>query len=265
MNNKYYAGIDIGAAFSKAVILLNRDIIGWSVIPSGNSYRLAAEKVFTEALNKTGLKNSDIRMIIATGCGANNVSLANETTGEFVCNGRAVHFLAPEVSTVIDIGGQFSRVFHVDRKGKMVGFILSEKCAAGSGRLLQVLARVLQVKLEELGELSLKSTRQVNFTTSCAVFIESEIISRIAEGYSKEDIIAGVHRSLAAKVQTLVERLGFLPEVAFIGGSASNIGLAKALEEALSHPLVIPDIPQITTALGAALIAGDKDTSIEII
>jgi len=159
---------------------------------------------------------------------------------------------------VVDIGGQFTKAFKVDERGKPTTFLLSEKCAAGSGRFLQIIARVLQVELKDIGELSLKSKKKVDFNTGCAVFAESEAVSRIAEGAAKEDILAGLHRTLAAKIQTMVERLGIEPDCALIGGGAKDIGLVKSVEERLERRLLVPEEPQIVAALGGALIAGEK-------
>lgn len=253
----YVAGIDVGSAFTKAVVLCNENICGQAVIPSGNNYRQAATNVLNKALEIAGLNEKTITCIVATGGGAQSVAIANKTISEITCQGRSIHYLFPDVRTVIDIGAQFSRVFHVDINGRVTNFILSEKCAAGSGRLLQVMARVLQVELSDMGDLALKSTKKVDFTTSCAVFIESEIVSRIAEGYKKEDIIAGVQRSLTAKVQVLAERVGLMADFALVGGTAFNKGLVKSLGDTFQAEIVVPPQPQIIAALGAALLAGE--------
>lgn len=259
-SKKYIAGIDIGSAYSKAVVLVGSEITGWAVIPSGNNYRAAAETVLQEALKSAGLSAEQINLIAATGAGAASVTNAGMTVSEITAQGRAVNYLYPSVRTAIDIGAQFSRVFRVEAGGSVSNFVVSEKCAAGSGRLLQVIARVLQVDVADLWELSLKSTKRVEFTTNCAVFIESEVISRIAEGYSREDIVAGVQRSLAAKVGVLAERVGPEPDFAFVGGGARNKGLAAAIEDVIKARLFIPPQPQIVAALGAALIAQSSES-----
>ena len=259
IKTKYVAGVDIGSAYSKAVVLgENHNILGWAVIPSGNDYRAAADTVLEQALKKAGLVLADLSHLASTGYGATSVLQTDRTLSEITAQGVAVNFLFPSVRTVIDIGAQFSRVFHVDGKGNVTDFVISEKCAAGSGRLLQVIARVLQIDIAKLGELSLQSTQKVDFTTNCAVFIESEVISRIAEGAKKEDIIAGVQRSLAVKVEVLAERVGCKPDFCFIGGAANNKGLIAAIEEGLKAKLLIPEEPRITAALGAALIISNQ-------
>ncbi len=257
----YVVGVDIGSTFSKAVIFSDSGILSWAVIPSGGNYRVAADKVISRALAKAGLSADGIAYVVATGYGAASVSLAKESVNDISCQGRGIYYLSPSVRTVVDIGGQFTRVFRVDNQGRVTAFVLSEKCAAGSGRLLQVIARVLQVDIREMGELSLKSKRKVEFTTGCAVFNESEVVSRIAEGVAKEDIAAGIHRVLAGKIQSLVERVGLEPDCALVGGGAKNIGLVRSIEERLGVNVLVPEEPQIVAALGAALIAEGKAAS----
>ena len=251
-------GIDIGSAFSKAVVMAEDKIISYQVMPSAGDYKLTADEVAGKALEKAKLPLADIGYSVATGYGAANVSFASEAVTDISADGRGVIYLFPSARTVVDIGGQFTKVFKVNEGGKPTTFLLSEKCAAGSGRFLQIIARVLQVKLEDIGELSLKSKNKVDFNTGCAVFAESEAISRIAEGTAKEDILAGLHRTLAAKIETMVQRVGIEPDCALVGGGAKDIGLVKGIEERLGRRLLIPDEPQIVAALGAALIAGEK-------
>jgi (R)-2-hydroxyacyl-CoA dehydratese activating ATPase len=254
----YVAGVDIGSAFSKAVIMAKSEIISYHVIPSGGNYKRAAEEVAGKALTNAKLSLNDIDYTVATGYGAANVSFAQGEASDISCLARGVYYLFPTARTAIDIGGQFTRVCRVDNRGKATAFLLSEKCAAGSGRFLQVIAKVLQIDLKDIGELSLKSRNRVDFNTGCAVFAESEAVSRIAEGAAKEDILAGLHRTLAAKVRTMVERLGIEPDCALVGGGAKDIGLVQSIEEGLALSLLVPEEPQIVAALGAALIAGEK-------
>jgi len=254
----YFAGIDIGSAFSKAVVVAGSELVSYHIIPSGGNYKLAADEVAGRALSEAKLSFNDIAYVVATGYGAANVAFSNQVATDIACQSRGVYNLFPSARTVIDIGGQFSRVFKVGEGGRATAFVLSEKCAGGSGRFLQVIARVLLIDLKEIGQLSLKSKNKLDFNTGCAVFAESEAISRIAEGASKEDILAGVHRALAAKVQNLVERVGLEPDCALIGGGAKDIGLVRSIEEGLGLSLLVPEEPQIVAALGAALIAKEK-------
>ena len=254
----YVTGIDIGSAFSKVVVMAKNIITAYHVVPSGGNYGITAEQVTEEALTKAKLSHKDIAYTVATGYGAASVSFSNEAASDISCLARGVHYLFPDAHTGIDIGGQFTRVLKLDGRGKATSFLLSEKCAAGSGRFLQVIARVLQIDLEDIGELSLKSKNRVDFNTGCAVFAESEAVSRVAEGAAKEDILAGLHRTLAAKIQTMVERLGLEPGCAVVGGGAKDIGLVRSIEAGLACKLLVPEEPQIVAALGAALLAGEK-------
>jgi predicted CoA-substrate-specific enzyme activase len=251
----YVAGIDIGSAFSKVMIMAENKIIDYQVRPSGGNYRLTAEKVTEEVLTRAKLSLKDIACTVATGYGSTNVAFARQTAPDISCLARGVYSLLPGVHTAVDIGGQCTRVFRLDERGKPTSFLLSEKCAAGSGRFLQVIARVLQIALEDIGELSLQSKNKIEFNTGCAVFAESEAVSRIAEGTAKEDILAGLHRGLAAKIQAMVGRLGIAPDCALVGGGAKDIGLVRSIEEGLDCKLLVPDEPQIVAALGAALMA----------
>ena len=254
----YVAGIDIGAAFSKAVILSEGRVVAYHVMPSGKNYRETAEKVMQAALDKARLGRQDIALTLATGYGAANVSFASQQVTEISCQARGIKHLLPSAGAIIDVGGQSTKVIKIDEVGRAVDFVVSEKCAAGSGRFLQVIARVLGVPLEEIGPLSLKAKKAVKLTTSCAVFSESEAISRIAEGENKEDILAGVHNAIASKVVSLVERARTDGDCAITGGGAKDIGLVKAVEEKIACRLLVPEEPQITAALGAALIAWDR-------
>jgi len=260
----YVVGIDIGSAFSKAVVMAKNKIRAYHVMPSGGDYKLTADEVAGKALKKAKLSFTDLDYTVATGYGAANVSFAGEVVTDISGDGRGVSYLFPSARTVIDIGGQFTKVFKVDERGKPTAFLLSEKCAAGSGRFLQIIAKVLQINLEDIGELSLRSKTKVDFNTGCAVFAESEAISRIAEGALKEDILAGLHRTLAAKIQTMVERVGIEPDCAMVGGGAKDIGLVRSIEKSLACRLLVPEEPQIVAALGAALIAEEKAAQIKV-
>jgi predicted CoA-substrate-specific enzyme activase len=257
-NTHIVLGIDVGSITSKAVVFSDNRIIGFSITPTVGNLTTVIKQVIANSLSKCGKSSGDVSYTIATGYGASGVPGANEVANDISCQGIGIVYLFPSVRTVVDIGGQFSRAFRVDSAGHVKSFVLSEKCAGGSGRLLQVIARVLHVDVRELGELSLKSKNRVDFTTGCAVFNESEAVSRIAEGESVEDIAAGVHRALAAKVQSLVDRLVFQPECALVGGGAKNIGLVQSIEKALNTKVLVPEEPQIVAALGAALIARTK-------
>jgi predicted CoA-substrate-specific enzyme activase len=162
------------------------------------------------------------------------------------------------VKTVIDVGDLYTKVLRINSNGSVHNFLLSGKCAGGSGRILQVIAKVLQIKVEEIGELSLKSQKRVEFNTGCAVFAESEAISRLSQEVKKEDLLAGIHRALAAQIESLVERMGVELDVAIVGGGARDVGLVQALKEIRGHDILVPQNPHMTAALGAAIIAMDS-------
>lgn len=251
-------GIDIGSASSKGILLNRKRVLGSFVCPSGGNFQHAADLIRETLLRDAGLPARSIVRTVATGYGSRQVSYADEVKTDLSCHGKGVRFLLPSVRTVMDVGDLYSKVFRIDDRGNVVQFVLSGKCAGGSGRLLQVIARVLQLKVEEIGELSLKSTDRVEFSTGCVVFAESEAVSRIAEGAAKEDLLAGIHRALAAQLNSLAERVGVEMDLAVVGGGARDIGLIKAIEEIRNHPVLVPAEPTLTGALGAALIAAES-------
>ena len=258
----FFAGIDIGASTTK-VVLFDRDVFSSHSIPSGGNYREAAKRVITGVLAKAGLSFEEIASIVTTGYGASSTPFLGKQVTEISCQGRGINYLAPTVRTIIDLGDQATRVIRVSGAGKPTDFVVSEKCAAGSGRFLQIIAKVLGIGLDDLGPLSLKAKNAVKFSTGCAVFAESETISRIAEGTAKEEILAGVHEAMASKVQSLLERVKLEQDCALTGGGAKNIGLIKSIETKIGIGLLLPPEPQLTAALGAALIARDDHEYIE--
>ena len=251
-------GIDIGSAYSKGVIMLDDEIGGSYVVPSGGNYELTADRVSKELLSRADQSSKRIVYTIATGYGARSVTFADEVVTDISCHSKGIFYLCPSVRTVVDVGDLFSKAFRIDERGNSLNFLLSGKCAGGSARVLQVIAKVLQIKLEDIGELSLKSQKRVDFNTGCAVFAETEAVSRVAEGVAKEDLLAGIHRALAAQLHSLAERVGIERDFAVVGGGARDIGLLKAVEEITGFDIVVPPEPHLTAALGAAVIAREK-------
>ena len=255
----FVLGIDIGSASSKGIIigdhLDDRRPLGSFECPSGGDFKLTAERIRKKLLSQTGISASDISRTVATGFGSKLVTFADEFRPDIVCLGKGVSSLLPSVRTVIDVGDLYTKVLRMDGQGSVHNFLLSGKCAGGSGRILQVIAKVLQVKVEEIGELSLKSKKRVEFNTGCAVFAESEAISRLSQEVTKEDLLAGIHRALAAQINSLAERMGVEKDVAMVGGCARDVGLVQALKEVRGHDILVPADPQMTGALGAAIIA----------
>src|SRR4030043_1507765 len=251
----FVAGIDIGSAQSKGVVFGESGPLGSFECPSGGDFKLTAERIRKELLSQNGISTDDISRTVATGYGSKMVTFADEVKPDIVCHGKGVSSLLPSVRTVIDVGDLYTRVFRMDGQGSVHNFLMSGKCAGGSGRILQVIAKVLHVKVEEIGELSLNSRKRVEFNTGCAVFAESEAISRLSQEVSKEDLLAGIHRALAAQINSLVERMGVEQDVAIVGGCARDEGLVQALKEVRGHDILVPTDPHMTGALGAAVMA----------
>jgi predicted CoA-substrate-specific enzyme activase len=254
----YFMGIDIGSSYSKGVITKDSGLAAYHVIPSGANYRTAAETIRHELLKQAKLPPEDIAGVTATGTGAANVDFADRQTSEIVCTARGINNIFPQAKTAIEVAGQSSKVIKVNEQGMVANFTVSEKCAAGSGRFIEVIANVLRIDLKDFGPISLKSEKPVSFGTGCAVFGESEAVTRVAEGIPKEDIAAGVNLALAGKISSLARKIKLEEPCAICGGGALNTGLIKAIEEELNIRLLVPSQPQIVTALGAALIARIK-------
>jgi (R)-2-hydroxyacyl-CoA dehydratese activating ATPase len=252
--SEYYLGIDIGSVGSKAVIIDADRVISGVVIPSGTNYATTSAAVKAEALSKAGLQESDIKASAATGIGGRNAG-ATSYHGVILCDARGVHFTFPTARSIVDIGGQGSQLTSIDEAGQVVNFGVSEICATGSARLLQVVARILQISIEEIGPLSMKATKPSNFSTSCTVFLETEVITRISQGDKPEDILAGIHHSIADKISGMQRGVLLQPDIAIIGGGALDSGLVKAIEDKLGFKALVPENPRLMAALGAALIA----------
>ena len=255
----YFLGIDIGSVGSKAAIIDGNKIIASVVVPSGTNYATTAASVKEEVLNKAGLQPQDIKSSAATGTGGRNAG-ADSYHGVIVCDARGVNMTFPSARTIIDIGGQGSQIITVDEAGKVTNFNASEICATGSARLLQLVARILQVSMEDIGPLSMKASKPSNFSTSCSVFLETEVITRIAQGDRPEDILAGIHRSIAEKVSAMSRGVNIQGDVAVIGGGALDTGLVRSIEEKLGVKALVPENPRLMAALGAALSARDQHT-----
>jgi predicted CoA-substrate-specific enzyme activase len=253
----YFMGIDIGSGTSKGVITKDGRLEAYHLLASGVNYRMTVQKLVEELLVKAGLAAKDIAYVVATG---HNVSLApfdNQHVADMRCCAKGINRIFPPVRTVIDVQRETSQVIRLDEKGEVTDFAVSEVCAGGSGYFLEVISNVLQLELKDIGPLSLRSENPVTFTTGCAVFGESEAISRVAEGTPPQDILAGVHKTLAGKILSLVSRVKLEEQCAISGGGGLNVGLTKRLEGTGLH-LLVPPQPQLTNALGAAIIAEQR-------
>jgi len=254
-NGRIVAGVDVGAATAKSVILDNNRILASSVIPTGFSAAGAGEIVTNKALESAGLVMDDIAYVVSTGYGRRAVSFANKVLTEIICHAAGVSWQIAEARTIIDIGGQDSKVIGLDDRGSVTNFVMNDKCAAGTGRFLEVMADVLGVKIDEMGPVSLEGKDPCQISSTCTVFAESEMVSLRAEGRSREDIIAGIHKAMARRVAIMGAPVGFKKELVFTGGVAKNVGIKKALEDEIGLEIIIPEEPQIMGALGAALLA----------
>jgi (R)-2-hydroxyacyl-CoA dehydratese activating ATPase len=259
-----FAGLDVGSLSTKAVLLDGDAILAHCIIPTGANPRLAGENALETTLADAGKTRKQIAYLIGTGYGRVNLPFVNRTITELTCHAKGAHYLNPEVRTVIDIGGQDSKAIRVDANGNMVDFAMNDKCAAGTGRFLEVMAKALELSLDELGALSLQSENPCSISNICAVFAESEVISLLASGQAKDDIAAGLHMGVAQRVGNMVKRIGLAHEIAFVGGVAKNKGAQRTLEDFLEVHFVSPTCdPQLNGALGAAVLAREIYSSPE--
>lgn len=251
-------GIDCGAKFVKALILEDDKVRAKSSVLSGFDQKAAAQEALDRALKEAGLKKEDVIQITATGAGKEEASFAQNMITEVSANAKAVNLLFPSVRTVIDVGAEEGRAIKINDKGKVIDFAINEKCAAGVGAFTETMARALEVELEEMGPMSLKSQRSVPMNAQCAVFAESEVVSLIHAKYAKEDIVRAVHDAMADRIASMIRRIGVEAEVALVGGLARNVGFVDSLKRDLKQDLVIPDDPEYSCALGAAFAAQEK-------
>jgi len=249
------AGIDIGSSTAKIVILDHGKILASELTPVTSNVKQAADIVLQLSLKRAGLQRKDLKHVISTGYGRNAVDFADATKTEIICHARGVHYWIPDVRTVVDIGAQDSKVIRVDSQGDTSGFVMNDKCAAGSGRFLELMAQTLGINLNEMGPRSVTSNSPSQISSTCTVFAESEVVSLRAEGHTLEDLLAGIHQAIAKRVFLMGASLRFEAKAVFTGGVARNIGVKKALEKVSSIQFETPDDPQLTGALGAALIA----------
>jgi predicted CoA-substrate-specific enzyme activase len=249
------AGIDIGSITAKAAIVEDGGILGTKIIFTGYNAEAAGVKVYEDLLSESGLDTSSIAKIVSTGYGRNSVKFADKTFTEIMAHAAGAYLLNPKIRTIIDIGGQDSKAIALDEKGKVRNFVMNDKCAAGTGRFLEVMARALEVNLDEFGAMSLQSKLPSKISSLCTVFAESEVISLIARGEKRPDIIAGIHESIAARVSSMIARVGVAEPVMITGGVARNAGVVDALERKLGVKIAVSSYAQVNGAIGAAILA----------
>jgi predicted CoA-substrate-specific enzyme activase len=253
----YTAGIDIGSISTKAVIMRDGQLLASRVILTGYNAENAGKKVFDAVLDDLQISASAITRIVATGYGRKGLAMADKSITEIMCHATGARYLNPLIRSIIDIGGQDSKAILLDDHGKVANFAMNDKCAAGTGRFLEVMARALEVDLDEFGRMSLKADLPARISSLCTVFAESEIISLIAKGEKRANIIAGIHESICVRVLAMANRIGIKSPVMMTGGVAKNIGVVRAFEKAIGSPIEVSDYAQVNGAIGAALLAQD--------
>ncbi len=255
----YVLGIDSGSTSTNAVIMdQDRKIRAFSVVRTGAKSGVSAEKALKDVLEKASLEREDLSWIVSTGYGRVSIAFADENVTEISCHGKGAHYFNPTIRTILDIGGQDSKAIHLNEQGEVKDFVMNDKCAAGTGRFLEMIARTLEVSLDELGAIALASTEKIEITSMCSVFAESEVISLIANNKEKADIAAGVCGAIANKASGLLRRVGMEPAFMMTGGVAKNPGVVRAVEEKIGAKLYICQEPEIVGATGAALYALEK-------
>ena len=255
----YYAGIDSGSTSTNAVIIDGKkNIVSFATVSTGVKVAESARKALDEALQKAGLEMKHISKIVATGYGRERISIKTKDVTEITCHAKAAYFLNPSVRTIIDIGGQDSKVIRLDENGNVIDFVMNDKCAAGTGRFIEMMAQSLQLSLEEMSTYGLKWNEDIAISSMCSVFAQSEVVSLIASDKKLEDIVHGINSSIASKVVALGKRGKLEREFMMTGGVARNIGVVRAVEEKIDAEVIVPEEPDICGALGAALIASES-------
>jgi len=253
---EFFVGIDVGSTMTKVVILgdgITASIIG----PTGPEQRRLANRVMEQALHEAGISFPAITYVVSTGYGRINVPFADRQVTEITCHARGVSYLVPQARTVVDVGGQDAKAITVNEKGRPTDFIMNDKCAAGSGRFVEVTADTLGIPLEHVGMLSLQSSHPARISDICTIYAQQEVAAGLAEGVPVPDLLAGIHRSLADRISRMTNRLHIRDVVVLTGGGGKNAGLHKALEIRLGRAITVPEEPLIVGALGAALVGRD--------
>lgn len=248
-------GIDIGAATAKSVILEEHKILSSAIIPTGFDVIQTANEVTEIACEKIGRLIGEINYTVSTGYARNTVPFANKQVTEITCHAKGIHFLLPEARTIIDIGGQDSKVIRINESGNVISFTMNDKCAAGTGRFFEVMAGIFGLDISEMGSVAIRSNNPCKISSTCTVFAETEVVSLRAQGKSREDLIGGIHKAAVSRIMAMGKSMGYEKQVILTGGVAKNIGVKKFFEDEFKFEITIPAEPQITGAVGAALIA----------
>lgn len=251
------AGCDIGSLTGKAVIMDDGKVTGTGLIRAKTSPAETAREVLDIAIENAGIKAEDIKFTIATGYGQEMITFADDVKSEIVCHAKGAYFQLPTVGLVIDIGGQDAKAIKIDENGGVSRYFYNDKCASGTGRFLEVMADALEVKVEDMGDISEESTEKVNISNQCVIFAETEVVSLVNEGKNVPDLINGLHSALANRIASLAKSVGIKEDIVMTGGVAKNKGVFKALEKGLKVPIKSLENfdPQLNGALGAAIFA----------
>ena len=255
---KYFIGIDSGSTSTEAVIMDGeKNIVSAVMMPTGAGAKIGAEKAVADALLKAGLSAEDIAGCVSTGYGRGTIGADSEKITEISCHAKGAFYLNSSVRTIIDIGGQDSKVIRIDDKGSVLNFVMNDKCAAGTGRFLEMMARTLELSLDELSKRGMEYKEDITISSMCTVFAESEVVSLRAENKSVDDIVHGLNNSVAAKIKTLLGRAGLEENLMMTGGVAHNKGVIKAIEEKTGHNILVDERAQFCGAIGAAVFAAE--------
>ena len=256
MGKGYFAGIDSGSTSTDVVILdKEKKIVAGIVLPTGAGAAIGAERALSEALKDADLSREDIDALVTTGYGRTAIQEGDKSITKITCHAKGAHYLDPEVRTVVDIGGQDSKVIRIDENGAVENFVMNDKCAAGTGRFLEMMARTMEMDLDHMSQAGLKYKEDITISSMCTVFAESEVVSLIAQNKETDDIVHGLNKAVATKTAALAKRVGGQEKYMMTGGVSKNKGLVKTLEEKLGTSLVIHKDAQLCGALGAALFA----------
>lgn len=253
----YVIGIDVGSSATKGVLLLDRQILSTFMLPTGTDLNVAAGECIKRLLSDKGLTEKDILYTVSTGYGRARVETADRTITEITCHGRGAKALSARAGLVIDIGGQDSKVIRLDEEGMVADFVMNDKCAAGTGRFLEVMAERLGTSLLDFGSMWKAARKPVNISSTCTVFAESEVISLLSRGTAPDAIIRGLCDAVADRLLGMVHRVGLTPDVVLTGGVSKNEGVRLSLEKKLSLKVVVPDASQFAGAYGAAIIGNE--------